>query len=60
MSLKKGALVTLTVGIFISFTINASGYFYPRPSAIVQTENGKVRGYIAKSRDGRDYSAYVG
>lgn len=55
----KGIALVIVVGL-ASVGLNYSGYFTSRPSEIVQTKNGKVQGVIKVSRDGRDFSAYLG
>ncbi|XP_021945977.1 venom carboxylesterase-6 isoform X2 [Folsomia candida] len=58
--MQKVSLVALIAGVIMSFALTASGYFSPLPSSIVHTKNGPVQGFVAVSRDGRNYAAYTG
>jgi hypothetical protein len=61
MSSQKSVLfaAALIVGV-ASVVLNTSGFFSARRSAIVHTKNGLIQGYLSTSRNGREYSAYVG
>jgi acetylcholinesterase len=53
-------LGVLSVVVIVIAYFVGKYFFTYEPSPIVKIKNGKLQGLVSKSRDGREYFAYVG